>query len=358
MRVLILLLLTFGMHASCTRVDEIPVRFIGEQTDVHSLSSFSDKVEHIPLRMRDDFVLGGVSDVRCWDNNWYIFDKRGRNAVFVYDSAGFPLYSYTRRGRAAGEYSRLESFDVSPDFGYVCLVCHENKIIVLDETLNFKREYLTESYTYVRAAWYAGGILLFDYQASAIDFLNLETGDVKRIFEAVKDKYNVFNHEPVFMRAGERLFFHTETDDHIYEISDEFEVEPLIRLEYQDDKKIQRYYRNNVGDNLKLSQRLQYIRPKVNFIVPQHDDEYILGYTYKLERINMYVDKLCCDFPIATFGSMFTEGMIVGVVGARNYTRDIFKQITSDVVVDYAELTDEDKESGNPVLLIHHLKKG
>ena len=138
MRVLILLLLTFGMHASCTRVDEIPVRFIGEQTDVHSLSSFSDKVEHIPLRMRDDFVLGGVSDVRCWDNNWYIFDKRGRNAVFVYDSAGFPLYSYTRRGRAAGEYSRLESFDVSPDFGYVCLVCHENKIIVLDETLNFK----------------------------------------------------------------------------------------------------------------------------------------------------------------------------------------------------------------------------
>ena len=64
-----------------------------------------------------------------------------------------------------------------------------------------------------------------------MDYITLEQGKARKIFQAESDMYNVAGTEPVFIRDGDNLYFHTEQSDALYEIKD-FEFVPVVSLDY------------------------------------------------------------------------------------------------------------------------------
>ena len=341
------------LSISCNSVDSGNVRYIGGTPDKISNGVLFEKVEHIPLGYAEDFMLGEVCDVEYWNGRWYVLDNKFRNAICAFDEVGNPLCFYGRVGRGPGEYVKIQSFDISPETGEVCVVCQGNRLVLLDSELNYKDEYMTDSYSYVRAAWFADGLLLFDFSESAIDYLAMGNKTVKRIFSTDKDACNVFNNEAVFMRDGERMFFHTETDDNVYEINSSLKLNPVLTLDYKNRKGIQKYFRNNTIDSLTPDERMDFIRPAVNYIV-FNESTYTLGYTYLMHRISI-CDPESQDIVARTFGSHFTNGMIVGSVSSAFYEPEQFQDIYAGIDVSYASVSKSSMET-NPVLIVHHLR--
>ena len=62
--------------------------------------------------------------------------------------------------------------------------------------------------------------LLYSANNATVDYITLEQGKARKIFQAESDMYNVAGTEPVFIRDNDNLYFHTEQSDALYEIKD------------------------------------------------------------------------------------------------------------------------------------------
>ena len=352
-----ILLLSFSvLLLSCMKDADLLQTTIEVESDIICNDLIIDSVEHIQLRTTDEFLIGEVSDVKKWNNCWYVLDNKFKNAICVFKNDGTPLYVYNNIGRGPGEYIKINDFDVDGKTGNVCVLTEGGRLILLDSTLSFIKEIDTENYSYTRVAWFADGILFFDYNKSAVDHMDLSTDDINRVFATYKDAYNVFNHEPVFHSYKDRMFFHTETDDNIYEITSELDFKPILQLNYKHKSKAQRFYRNNIGDNLSIEDNMRLVRPKINFILPLNSS-YTLGYTFLISKIHCIDEAGIVDGILQTFGTIFEEGNIIGTLSANNYNPEDLKKIYDGIKVNYIPVNDENKQNANPILLVHHLRE-
>ena len=325
-----------------------------------STSSFVSQVDFLPLLERDSFLLGEIGGIRKYGDFWYVLDNKQREAVVAFDSSGHPMHLYDRRGHAEGEYADIAGFDVSPRTGDVCLLCGPPKIIVLDKELKFKREISLPDF-YWRIAWYGDGFLLYSAEHAAVDYLDLaKGGKVRKIFQAGSDKYNVAGTEPVFMRDGDRLYFHTEQSDALYEIRD-FDFVPVLSLDYALKEETNRVLQTRFYGDLSLQERMKYARPSVNCVMTK-DSCVSFIYSRMLYYINMpynhrYVNsvlKIDCGKSTVKVGNQLVSWKYMYGYDPEMYAQN---HLYDGVKVNHFVLTDSLKKSGNPMLVLYTLKE-
>ena len=54
---------------------------------------------------------------------------------------------------------------------------------------------------------------MYSANNATVDYITLEQGKARKIFQAESDMYNVAGTEPVFIRDDDNLYFHTEQSD-------------------------------------------------------------------------------------------------------------------------------------------------
>ena len=315
------------------------------------------QVDFVYLRPGSDFFLGEVNAVKSFAGNWYILDNGQRGALMMFDKSGRGLALYDCRGRGPGEYSEIAGFDIDSDSGEVALLCGPPKIIILDRNLNFSREIALEKF-YNRIACCRGGWLLFSGPEAAVDFMPAEGIAPERVFATQPDLHYTDNHNPVFIRDGQRLFFQTESDDALYEIAGRRFVK-AVQYDYPDRKEAQR---KHAGERLVGMDALKYTRPQ---LLCAWQGKGGLSFVYRklVYRLNTECGDSCinCDLAIPGLGPALTKvgERLVGWIYAYDYNPERFAAggALDGIQVNHIPMNRDMAEGGNPVLVISTLSE-
>lgn len=341
------------------RKEEANIRDLSKVNNTISTCSFIEQVDFIPLHEKDSFLLGEINAIRKYDGKWYVLDNKQKTAIVAFDSVGQPVSLYDKTGNGKGEYAEITGFDVSPETGDVCVLCGPPKIIILDKDLKFKQEIKLSDY-YWRICWYDAGFLLYSANNATVDYITLEQGKARKIFQAESDMYNVAGTEPVFIRDNDNLYFHTEQSDALYEIKD-FEFVPVVSLDYPLKKETEQILRKRYYGDLNVQERMKYVRPTVNCVIG-NDTCLSFIYSRMLYYINMpyenhYINsvlKIDCGRSTMKTGNQLISWKYISEYDPESYSDD---RLYKGVKVNHPVMNDSLRRSGNPMLVLYTLKK-
>ncbi|MCL2561618.1 MAG: 6-bladed beta-propeller [Rikenellaceae bacterium] len=86
---------------------------VGRQTA--ELVDLVDSVFVIPLRSREDFLMGNITNIHITEDRIYILDDSKSKTLTVHDLDGNPLFRVGRSGRGPAEYLGIGGFLVTPE---------------------------------------------------------------------------------------------------------------------------------------------------------------------------------------------------------------------------------------------------
>ena len=162
------------------------------------------------------------------------------------------------------------------------------------------------------------------------------------------------------MRDGDRLYFHTEQSDALYEIRD-FDFVPVLSLDYALKEETNRVLQTRFYGDLSLQERMKYARPSVNCVMTK-DSCVSFIYSRMLYYINMpynhrYVNsvlKIDCGKSTVKVGDQLVSWKYM-----YDYDPEMYAQnhLYDGVKVNHFVLTDSLMKSGNPMLVLYTLKE-
>ena len=85
-----------------------------------SLFDYFSNIELIPLETNDDVLIGYCEEVICYQNKYYLFDRK-QYRVYVFDETGKFIFQINKRGQGPGEYTDLFSIFINPFTGNIDL---------------------------------------------------------------------------------------------------------------------------------------------------------------------------------------------------------------------------------------------
>lgn len=225
--------------------------------------------------------------------------------------------------------------------------------------LKFKQEIKLSDY-YWRICWYDAGFLLYSANNATVDYITLEQGKARKIFQAESDMYNVAGTEPVFIRDNDNLYFHTEQSDALYEIKD-FEFVPVISLDYPLKKETEQILRKRYYGDLNVQERMKYVRPTVNCVIG-NDTCLSFIYSRMLYYINMpyknhYINsvlKIDCGRSTIKTGNQLISWKYISEYDPESYSDN---SLYKGIKVNHPVMNDSLRRSGNPMLILYTLKK-
>ncbi len=192
------------------------------------------------------------------------------------------------------------------------------------------------------------------------EYITLEQGKARKIFQAESDMYNVAGTEPVFIRDGDNLYFHTEQSDALYEIKD-FEFVPVVSLDYPLKKETEQILHKRYYGDLNVQERMKYVRPTVNCVIG-NDTCLSFIYSRMLYYINMpyenhYISsvlKIDCGRSTIKTGNQLISWKYISEYNPESYSDD---RLYKGVKVNHPVMNDSLRRSGNPMLVLYTLKK-
>ena len=164
-----------------------------------------------------------INGIQVYNDTIYIFDKNTRNTLVSFSKSGKYLATFSQRGNAKNEYSRLWAFDVDRQYVYMydranmkmMLFTHDGKFVKTEKT-----KFRGDSFKVL-----ANGNYLFSMALSEnLNKLCLVDNkfniiNVLLTFDS-KDKDNLAN-DNLFQRAGDEIIYNKELNDTIYAFNDE-----------------------------------------------------------------------------------------------------------------------------------------
>lgn len=314
------------------------------------------RIDFVYLKDADGFLISSICGIRYFDDVWYVLDNDKRNAILAFSNRGIPLTKYDKIGRGPGEYINIAAFDINQYTGDVCILCGPPKIVLLDCNLNLKKEIMLDKY-YDRVACYKDGFLLFSGQDGIVDYIS-EDGSKMCIFKTKADYYYVDQHNPIFIRNGDRMFFQTESEDVVYEIVDNKFIE-VVEYDYLGRTESQK---KHASETIIGMDALEYIRPQI-LCVTNFENRISFIYRKLIYRFNMEVgDGVYMNMDVSLTGLKSSLTMIdrklIGWIYSFDYDPLTFNEngLYNNIEVCHIPWNEELKESGNPVLVLYTLK--
>lgn len=359
-RLYFIILFLVALFSCDDSVKEFNVRYLSESLGSFSNSDIVSDIEFVPLQETDSSMVGNIVALREYDGDWYLLDNQFGSKLYKFTENGKFCSKYSREGRGPEEYGEIYSFDINTKNGDVILLCGPPKLLILTKDLNFKELILLETF-YSRVACHDDDVVLYDPMEANVDYFDLDKKRLATIVDLDQDKTSVLSPMSIFMRDGERLFFHTEESKAVYEIKNG-NANPILYIDYPNRDIICEFYREHSFQDISFTESLKYIRPKVHSVICNNDTSFSLIYSDILYRMNFLNDGKIVDGPLKMFCAnpnvIISDECIIGHMPQYSYSDDVF--IKGDLYkgVNVKLLSPEyyDVESGNPILIKYKLK--
>lgn len=139
---------------------DIPVSLIKrEKTPYPPVERIRSNMDTIYLETNDSCLVGNIKDVRVDDDLIFI---RTDNRILLFSYEGTFIRSFAHRGRGAGEYLNIQSFDLSPEKEELYIFDRDiRKIQVYSYNNNYLRTISLEDYPFDFAVLSSGDLILF-----------------------------------------------------------------------------------------------------------------------------------------------------------------------------------------------------
>lgn len=109
---------------------DITVLMKSDRLDTRSFD-LSEMVESIDyIRIEDSILLGSISDIKCWRDCFYLYDKSHQSIVVV-NREGKILTNIAHRGRASNEYISLQAFAIEKTDGSIFIFDNAGRKVVV-----------------------------------------------------------------------------------------------------------------------------------------------------------------------------------------------------------------------------------
>ena len=364
----LLLLIMLSLFVGCNRSDS----HLGStdfllDTSAHEDFSLTDVVESVDLLFLNEteqVMVGKVCDVRYVANRWYILDiDEGRSVVSIFDKQGNAIRQINLQGRGPKEYIELASFDVCPKTGDLYLGCYPPKVMVFDKELNLKHEIECEA-PYSGIAKCDDGLMLYGFVARdsvGVDYMKLQ-GDNKVSIERVRrwpierNVTETIGKNP-FMRSEDNIYFYTQNCDSLFRVNG-VNLSVVGAIDYPNREQIREYRRTHSIYDLPPMERTEYFLPRVHYVMERgealwlHYSKILYGYSVATkEGVKNYSSKLLD-------ATMLCGNRLVDVEESFRYDPENFDPNgwLQGVKVNHINLSKEQRESGNKILVIYNLR--
>ena len=187
-----------------------------------------DKMIVVPLSDNgmDDYMFSGFDKVICKNNNIYILDQLNRKIV-IFNHAGNPIMSFSRRGRGPEEYLQITDFDVSEDGSILILDGQKDILIKYDKEGRFVNAtpllWQVNALKYLRGDRILLNIAPWDKTRDSKGSLIVANSDIKELYRLKLDNSNKDSNyalpAQIFNECGKDVLYHEPIDDLIYEIT-------------------------------------------------------------------------------------------------------------------------------------------
>lgn len=134
---------------------------IWDDTDAGLVSSLVEKIEYIPLESHPDALFNGeaITKIILKNDKIFVFEKRGANAVFMYDIHGKFERRIGNRGGGPEEYTMLMGFAADNQYIYL-LDTRTKRVLLYDYTGNYVKTLKMPAYSVDMVALENGDFML------------------------------------------------------------------------------------------------------------------------------------------------------------------------------------------------------
>jgi hypothetical protein len=98
-------------------------------------------IEYIPLKTKEECLIGKVEKMQYLNNKVYILDAKSTKKLFVFDLTGKCKFSIDNYGRGPGEYSTIMDFSVDKTTGHIYILDFPLKISEYDTLGSHVKDY-------------------------------------------------------------------------------------------------------------------------------------------------------------------------------------------------------------------------
>jgi hypothetical protein len=213
-----------------------------QSENIVRLSSISDKIEYIPLEMKDDVIIGSIDKIEVKDSLFYILDKKAQ-IIWCFDCAGKYKFKISRRGQGPGEYVKIYDFNIDHK---------NNSILILDRDIR--------------------KILYYDMNGKYINDLRLEVSP---------SKFSLLENKMLFYTRGVDLLMKNGNSDLGYNLFLTDKEGSILSKYFPYNESTDKLMGNNVLDN--------------------YEDRAIISYAmndtiYEFDKNGNMINKLLFDF--------------------------------------------------------------
>ena len=139
-----LILIAFGCASDASTYSNIQLAETSDQ--ILKVSDIITERTWIQLDSVSDAIIGSVSRIIEYNDNYYILDSKSKRKVIVFDKNGNFLNCIGNIGSGEGEYNDVLDFTVNTSTGEVIVLSNASQVYVYDKDGHFlKRKKLTDS---------------------------------------------------------------------------------------------------------------------------------------------------------------------------------------------------------------------
>lgn len=252
-----------------------PTTLVGENIGVTEtpmrIGDYYSQSNIIPLEEDSSMVLGGASIIHYNKGLYYLLDDKYEQ-IISFDELGKPIDRFLKKGNASDEYIRILDFDVEDNHVYV--LCYPNKILELDNRLNFiKKIDVPKGSTRIALREKQ----LYTYCGSDRSISTLNRGRWEKLLEEGYLPACPKVGSPVFFKTKNKMYYCSEGGNNIYEISRKG-INPFFSMEYQNRLEIEE--RLEKKKPLAYEERISMSPPSIRSII-ENTSSLLITYSFK-----------------------------------------------------------------------------
>lgn len=236
----------------CQTSSQTPCNNLTENRERVNISSLVKSLTIYPLEANENYLIGNIDKLLCKDSSFLILDNKYNKAFYQFSIQGKGLKKYQNPGKGPLEYIAIKDFDILPnDQGYI-LLCSPMKLILLDTNFIPQKEISLKAY-YNRMIYSDNHIYMYNHHDATVDMLNLEKGNIDRVFSGKSMQGNLFYPQPVFYRTCKKIYFQIPGDDCIYQI-DSTVFSPYLKLDYKEKERAFNLFSSRKADQISIEE--------------------------------------------------------------------------------------------------------
>ena len=339
-------------------------RNVGDQKAGKDLYS---KIEFIPLKEDDDYLIGEVTKAISNDSIFYILDANKSQALYSYSYTGTPTGKFYHFGGGRNEYAEIIDFTVDSVNQEISIFCLPPKLIITDLNFNIKKDAVILGSEYAdRMEKLNDTYYFYNHYTRRVTGYDIEQNKFTNLLEVKNMKGSIFTSRPTFYPVSGKLYFQAPGDDCIYVLEGSRFI-PYLIFDYENKASSRKFYSNARPDNISFEERRINLLPYVSCVFEKAGNisffyTFDFGVRSCLQTPNGYSDQSRMFFvgggAVAyknncLFTCAFTneEPLFNPAPEYAEYV-DLYKAFMEGVSISYPP---KDENFENPIMVIYHL---